>query len=223
MTARAPRPIPLALTTLIAIFSAVVALALSGGGDAHAHGTATAVTAKQLAFHDDMRKLWEDHVTWTRLAVISLVAGSPDAKATVARLLRNQAEIGDAVVPFYGKAGGAALTRLLRDHILVAADVIAAAKSGDAAKVAAEQERWHGNADELASFLAKANPQHWRQPEMRTMLYEHLKLTTDEVVARLQRKWAADVRAYDRIHVQALGMADMLADGIVEQFPDRFR
>ena len=47
-------------------------------------------------------------------------------------------------------------------------------------------------------------------------------LTTNEVVNRLQRKWAADVANYERVHVQALEMADMLSSGIVSQFPGRF-
>jgi hypothetical protein len=58
---------------------------------------------------------------------------------------------------------------------------------------------------------------------MKAMLHEHLRLTTDEVVARLQADWAADVAAYDAIHLQALEMADMLSTGIVDQFPKRFR
>ena len=231
MTTRTLRPIPLGLTALIALFSALVALAVSNGHDADAHGSpahaaslsGTTVTAKELAFHDGMRALWEDHVTWTRLAVISLVAGSPDADATVARLLRNQADIGNAVKPFYGKAAGDALTGLLRAHILVAADLVAAAKSGDRKKLADDQARWGRNADDIATFLNKANPRFWKRAELRAMLGEHLRLTTAEVVARLNRNWAADVAAYGRVHRHALGMADALSTGIVEQFPSRFR
>ena len=123
MKSQANRPIPLALTALIAFFSALVALGVSNGHSAHAHsephsavahvvhprGSAT-VTRKELVFRGEMRRLWEDHITWTRLAVISLISGSPDTNATVARLLRNQADIGNAVKPFYGKAAGNALT-----------------------------------------------------------------------------------------------------------------
>lgn len=229
------RPVPLALTALVAFFSALAALAVSNGHSAHAHGLEHAdhhhvaiagparVTAKELRLRNDMRKLWEDHVTWTRLAVISLVDGSPDTEATVARLLRNQSDIGSAIKPFYGNPAGAALTQKLREHILIAADLIAAAKAGDQAKVAAEQERWRRNAREIATFLSRANPRNWKRAALTAMLYEHLRLTTAEVVARLKGDWNADVASYDRIHLHALGMADALSTGIVKQFPRRFR
>ncbi len=81
-----------------------------------------------------MRALWEDHITWTRLAIISLTTGSPDTEATVGRLLQNQTDIGNAVKPFYGDAAGDELTDELRRHILIAADLVAAAKAGDQAE-----------------------------------------------------------------------------------------
>lgn len=224
------RPLPLALTSLIALFSALVALAVSGGHDANAHSAAphaadagVTYTAKQVAFRNDMRQVWEDHVTWTRLAVISLIADTRDTKATVGRLLKNQSDIGKAIAPFYGKKAGAALTGLLREHILIAAEIIAAAKADDAAKLTASQAAWTANADKIATFLADANPRNWKLRDAKAMLREHLRLTTQEVVARLQGRWAADVAAYDRIHRQALEMADMLAIGIERQFPARFR
>jgi hypothetical protein len=228
MDTRTQRPIPLALTALIALFSALVALALSGGHDAAAHGdeshAATAsITKQELALRQDMRKLWEDHVTWTRLAVISLTTDAPDTQASVGRLLQNQTDIGNAIKPFYGAAAGKALTGLLREHILIAADLIAAAREGDSAKVSSEQARWKANADEIATLLSKANPRFWKLGPMKVMMRSHLRLTTNEVVARLQGNWAADVRAYDRIHVQILHMSDMLASGIVGQFPTRYR
>ena len=230
------RPIPLALTALVAFFSALAALAVSGGHAAHAHGLASAdhhhhaaaqnhrtITVKELQLRNDMRKLWEDHVTWTRLAVISLIDESPDTNASVTRLLQNQQDIGDAIKPFYGDAAGDALAQLLREHILIAADLIAAAKSGDQGRIDAEQARWHQNARDIAAFLSHANPRYWKQGAITEMMFMHLQLTTDEVVARLQGNWDADVAAYDRIHLHILGMADVLSTGIIKQFPRRFR
>jgi hypothetical protein len=237
MKTRTYRPIPLALTTLIALFSALVALAVSGGHDAAAHGDTSdhaathttaahgsaAISTKEFAVRQEMRRLWEDHVTWTRLAVISLTSDSPDTKATVGRLLKNQTDLGNAIKPYYGAAAGRQLTALLREHILIAADLIAVARKADQAGVGSQQARWTKNADRIATFLNKANPRSWKLGAMKAMMREHLRLTTNEVVARLQRDWAADVRAYDRIHRQILHMADMISSGLVKQFPGRFR
>jgi hypothetical protein len=224
---RASRPIPLALTTLVAFFAALAALAVSNGHDAHAHGNAPshveAAAPSHAALRSDMRVLWEDHVTWTRLAIISLTTGSPDTQATVGRLLQNQADIGNAVKPFYGKGAGNALTAKLREHILIAADVIAAAKAGDTRELADAQARWRKNAGEIAALLASVNPRFWKLAAMKAEMAKHLALTTKEVVARLQGRWAADVAAYDEVHHHILHMSDLLADGLVKQFPNRFR
>src|SRR6266513_5771003 len=79
---------------------------------------------------DSMDKLWEDHVTWTRLYIVSAAATLPDKDSTAQRLLQNQTDIGNAVKPFYGDAAGDKLTALLKDHILIAVDIIDAAKKG---------------------------------------------------------------------------------------------
>lgn len=222
---RAARPIPLFLTALVAFFSALAALSVSNGM-AHAQGNAAhspALTRTAVAFHDDMRKLWEDHITWTRLAIISLEGGTPDTDATVSRLLRNQVDIGDAVKPFYGAAAGNKLTQLLRQHILIAADVIAAAKAGDAAKLSDAQARWLANADQIAATLHSVNPRYWPLDTMKAEMRMHLKLTTEEAVAHLRGEWSADVAAYDRVHLHILHMSDLLANGLIKQFPKRFR
>jgi hypothetical protein len=216
------------VTALIVFLGAVAALAISNGDTAQAHNTpyhehSGALSPKALALHDGMRKLWEDHITWTRLAIISLEGDTPDTEATVGRLLQNQTDIGNAVKPFYGVAAGNALTALLREHILIAADVIAAAKAGDQAKLADALARWDANADQIAAFLNRANPRFWKLRVMKAEMHMHLKLTTDEAVAHLQGKYDADVAAYDAVHEHILHMADLFSNGLIKQFPHRFR
>jgi hypothetical protein len=223
---RASRPIPIFLTAVVALLSAVAALAVSNGQPAHAHDAPqahSAVTPKQVVLREEMRRLWEDHIVWTRLAIISLTTGSPDTEATVGRLLKNQTDIGNAVKPFYGKAAGNELTRQLRRHILIAADVIAAAKAGNAEQLADAQARWAANGNDIAAVLASVNPRYWKLGVMKAELRRHLKLTTEEAVARLQGNWKADVAAYDKIHRHALHLSDLLSEGLIKQFPKRFR
>lgn len=183
---------------------------------------AAAVPIRRAQFHDAMRQLWEDHITWTRIYIISAAAGLPDADQAAQRLLRNQADIGDAIKPYYGDAAGAQLTGLLRGHILTAATLIGAAKGGDTAAVTAASAQWYANADSIAAFLSSANPRHWPAGTMRSAMRMHLDLTLQEAVARLHGDWAADIDAYDEVHRHILRMADVLSDGIVRQFPSRF-
>ena len=188
------------------------------------HRAQQAVTRSRAAvkFRNQMRKLWEDHIVWTRQFIVSTVAGLPDGETAANRLLANQDHIGAAITPFYGKAAGNQVSGLLRDHILIAADLLNAAKSGDSEGVEEANARWHENANEIADFLAAANPKHWPRSEMRAMMAEHLEWTLAEAVARLSSNWDDDVAAYDRIHRDILQMADMLSTGIIKQFPRKF-
>jgi hypothetical protein len=171
--------------------------------------------------HRDMRKLWTDHVVWTRDYIIAAVGDQPDATAAANRLMRNQDDIGNAVAKFYGAAAGQQLTKLLKDHISIAVDLIKAAKAGDKAAQKQADDKWQQNAVEIADFLAKANP-NWPRATLVDLMKKHLSTTTNEVVARLNKNWDEDARAFDAVYDHILMMADALSDGIVKQFPEKF-
>jgi hypothetical protein len=171
------------------------------------------------SLQDSMRKLWEDHITWTRLAIIDIADDRPGKAATVERLLQNQTDIGNALEPYYGIRAGEEVTGLLREHILIAADLVKAAKMSDMTSVEGLNRRWHGNADQIALYLANANPRNWRFDDLRMMMHDHLDLTLEEAVAYIKGDFAASVAAYDKVHTQILEMADMLTTGIEAQFP----
>jgi hypothetical protein len=114
------------------------------------------------------------------------------------------------------------LTALLKTHITTAAELVAAAKAKDNAKVEDAKKRWYANADEIAGFLSSANPKSWPPADMKQMMHDHLDLTTTEVLAHLKGDWAADVAAYDKVNEQILRMADMLSAGIINQHSAKF-
>jgi len=169
-----------------------------------------------------MHKLWEDHVTWTRNVILNIIDDLPGTDQAVSRLLKNQDDIGNAIKPVYGEAAGAELTKLLREHITTAADLLKAAKAGNNSAFQDANKKWFANADEISTFLSKANP-HWKLDDMKKMMHDHLNLTTEEATARLKKDYDADVKAYDKVHDEILMMADMLTDGILQQFPDKFK
>ena len=120
------RAVPTVVLALAALLAGLLALAIphhdadaavAEHGNSHGQ-TVTPRTADQVVFHDQMRKLWEDHVTWTRLAIVTFAADGGDSAsfgASATRLLQNQVDIGDAIKPFYGDATGNQLTTLLHD------------------------------------------------------------------------------------------------------------
>ena len=223
-TRRTARPILLALTALVAFFSALAALAVSNGHDAHAHGTApAALTQKQVVAPPGDAAPVGRPITWTRLAIISLTTKSPDTQATVARPSRTRATSATPSSPSTGGRRQPIDERAAPAHP-IAADVVAAAQAGDAAKL--DDARHAGPRTPTSSprVLASANPRFWKLAAMKAALRTHLRLTAEEAVARLRRAdWEADVAAYDKIHCHALHLSDLLANGLIKQFPRRFR
>jgi hypothetical protein len=175
-----------------------------------------------------MRKLWEDHITWTRNVIISFEVNDPkatlpDLGAALDRLFQNQVDIGNAIKPFYGDAAGNALTSLLHDHIAIAGEILNDVKTGNTAAYQDANARWYANAHDIAVFLSQtANPPLGTLADDDQMMKNHLDATTNEVVARATGDWTGDVAAYEKVHAQILGMADMLADDIVANFPQDF-
>ncbi len=148
----------------------VLGLLLGSGATATMSGsrsvTATAsgrdsAILNRVAFNQEMRKLWEDHITWTRFYIVSVAGSLPDQAPTAARLFQNQVDIGTAIKPFYGEAAGNQLAGLLHDHIALAAQLLAAAKAGEVSGVTTESTAWYANANQISAFLHTANPKNW--------------------------------------------------------------
>jgi hypothetical protein len=223
------RSVPVALLLLAALLCALLvrltapAEAADGHGGGHGAAQVSGLPRPaQVAFHDQMRKLWEDHVTWTRLAIVTFADGSNGFTATAGRLLQNQQDIGDAIKPFYGAAAGKRLAALLHDHITIAVELLQAAKAGDSAAFADARARWYANANQIADFLAAANPRFWPDAVLRADMKTHLDQTLAEASDELQGDYAASVTAYEAIHQHILEMADLLSSGVMKQFPQRF-
>lgn len=177
--------------------------------------------ANANALRKEMRKLWEDHVIWTRNVILCIVDDLPGENEAVARLMKNQDDIGNAFKPFYGEEAGNKLAELLKIHVNISAEVIRAAKADNHITLDDANKRWYANADDISEFLNRINVK-WALADLITMMNEHLKLTSNEAEQRINKNYGADVVAYDKVHNEILKMADMLSAGIIKQFPKKF-
>jgi predicted lipoprotein with Yx(FWY)xxD motif len=176
----------------------------------------------EILLHDTMRMLWEQHVMWTRMVIIDIADGLASQANDTARLLKNYDDMEDALKPFYGVEKAEEFGELMKAHLTIAAELVQAAKNGDSAATADAEKRWYANADSLAGFFNKVNKKLWQKKAVQDMFYEHLKMTKDEAVARLNKDYSTDSMTYDAIEKQAIMMADALSDGLIKQFPAKF-
>jgi hypothetical protein len=167
-----------------------------------------------------LHRLWADHVIWTREYIVNAIEADATVDAAAKRLMKNQEDLGTAMVPYYGREAGAKLTDLLKQHINIAVELVTASKAKDNAKVTDADKRWRANAADIATLLSGANP-NWSKSDLQNMLNEHLTLTALEAKARLDKNWTLDVETFDRILDQSMHMADALTDGIIKQFPNK--
>lgn len=164
-----------------------------------------------------MRRLWSDHVVYTRNFILSAAAGTADRQAVTARLMQNQDDIGAAFASFYGIPAGQQLAQLLREHIQLAAQLLDLVKAGDLPGADRVDQQWHRNADQLAATISQLNPA-WGEGALRSMLYNHLRLTKEEAGTQVVGDWSRSIAAFDQVYTQAMMMADVFADGLRGQF-----
>lgn len=172
---------------------------------------------RYILLMNTFRKLWEQHVMWTRSFIISTAADLGDLELVTQRLLRNPSDMAAVLRPFYGDNIADTFQKLFTEHLTIAGDLVNAAKAGDTAKAAELEKKWYANADDIAAFMEKINP-YWSSRQWQTFLYDHLKMTKDEAVFRLSGRYAEDIKIYDSIEAEALQMADYMTRGILQQF-----
>ncbi|TMW72807.1 long-chain fatty acid--CoA ligase [Alteribacter natronophilus] len=181
------------------------------------------ISQSEVQFQNEFRRLWIDHVLWTSNYITSATtAGAEDQKDVLARLLRNQEDIGNAIKPVYGEDAGNKLTELLKEHIVIAGEIVDAAKEGNEEKVNQQNKEWFRNADDIAAFLSDANP-FLENEDLKKLLYIHLDMVADDLTASLDKDWEARIVSIDEGVTHIILMSDAITEGVVKQFPEKFK
>ena len=179
------------------------------------------ISQNQFELSNKMNLAWIEHVLWTRLLLISIADNLGDLEATKSRLLENPKDIADVFRQYYGNNIANSIQNLLTEHLTIGGDLIVALKNNNQTLAEELNTKWYKNADDMANFFSSIN-QFYPREETRNMLYEHLRLTTEEVTARLNKNYTADIKAYDAVQAEALKMAEFFTNGIIRQFPNLF-
>lgn len=190
----------------------------------HSHSSSISMSSHghQVTLRDGMRKLWADHMQWTYATVNAFYHNEKALQPTLARLLQNQKDIGGAVASYYGKTAGDKLTALLTTHIQQSVPVLTAARAGDKPALDKALADWYVNAEEIALFLSAVNPKRWQESATKPMMKGHIDTTVTYAVDLLKDDHEDAIKHYDGAYDHMMMLADVLTDGIVAQFPDKF-
>ena len=208
----------LVVSVAIAMSNISYAVPLTSGMEAK-----TPYPKSQVELKMKMRKLWEDYLTWMHAYVISALENLDDAEYAAKRLLKNQEEQSEIIRLYYGDEVGDRLSHLLKEHVSQAMEIVKATRMGATIDAAEAQDRWRRNADEIAVLLSEVNPDYWSKATLIDILYKHLEYITEEIASRFNKDWGADIDSYDQDHLHILKFADMLGEGIIQQFPEKFK
>lgn len=179
------------------------------------------ISINEVNLLTQMNLVWLEHILWTRMFLISVAESLNDLEATKARLLKNPRDVANVFKKYYGTNVANTIEKLLTEHLVIGGDLIVALKNGNQKLAQELNTKWYKNADEMADAFSGINP-FYPKEEVRHMLYEHLRLTSDEVSKRLKKDYAADIRAYDMVQKEILKMSEFFVSGIVKQFSDLF-
>jgi hypothetical protein len=212
------------MTSRFPALIAALALTLPAFAQAEAaQKTVTTVSAKVADTKAALRDLWLGHVFWVRNVVDARIAGD-NARAKVAEqeVVANAKAIAGAIEPFYGKAGSDQLFTLLAGHWGAISAYLDAASSGNKAGQDAAEQKLVANANEIATFLSKANP-NLPEATLRGLLAAHGAHHVQQIQQLKAKRHADEAKTWAAMTKHMYVIADALATGIAAQFPEKFR
>jgi hypothetical protein len=160
------------------------------------------------------RSLWNDHISYTRNVIISSIANLPDVSDVSSRLLRNQEDIGLLISPYYSFEEVATLVALLKQHIVIAVDVLN--------DVEGARNNWYLNGVELLNHMSSMNRVFWPVSSTEPLWSRHMVFTSEEMSARKAQDWPRDILNYDNNHLTINQFSDLFANGVIYQNMEKF-
>lgn len=171
-------------------------------------------------FKSNVTSLWNDHINFTKDAIVSTFNGGTDLPAITARLVKNQEDIAHVLTPYYGMTVSSTMLSLLKTHVEIVGKIIAAAKAGT--DLTTLKAQWQANSQQIATYLHQLDSTNWPVASTVAAMDAHMKATLDEISAKVAQDPAGFISAYDSNHAVINKLADYYSGGIVSKFPDHF-
>lgn len=200
----------------------LVAGALIAAAPLRADVTGLPMTGHTIAADAALRELWIGHAFWVRNVVMATATRNP-AAATAAEqeVVANAKQIAAAIEPFYGKPAADQLFSLLAGHYGAVKAYLQASLAGSKAKQTTAIDTMTANAEQIAKFLAGANP-HLPYDTLRSLLMAHGAHHLQQIDQIKAKQYTEEAKTWMAMSGHLLGIADALTGGLAQQFPEKF-
>jgi len=173
------------------------------------------ITYGHLNIINDFRLLLTELAYLTRFYIVSVASGFGDAQAVADRLYSLPLKFKAKAELIFGVPLGEELVTLLSNHIINLQILVSALKNGDQATVDSSAQRLYSNADLLAAYFSRINP-FWNEGQWRNLFYTYDRTVIEEAIAVMTGDFVRSLDIFDRVLLNALSMADYLANGFIQ-------
>ncbi len=180
-------------------------------------------SAKAVDLRLALRDLWIGHIFWVRNEVLMTKLGNTEAaKVAGAQAVENAKAIAASIAPLYGKEASDKLFDLLAGHYGAVKEYMTVAFDGQKDAQDAASAKLKKNVDEIAVFLNGANPKNWPKETISSALMAHVGHHMAQINQFNAGDYAGEANTWEAMKKHIYVIADVLAGGIVKQFPKKF-
>ena len=169
-----------------------------------------------------LRDLWIGYIFWIRNVVLATFNKNDAAKKTAEQqVVANAQSLAGTVEPFYGTEAKESFFKLLAGHYGAVKDYLVASVGDDLAAQSTATRSLTSNAEEIATFLSKANP-YLPKDALNGLLLAHGGHHIQQIQQLQDQRYDSEARTWDDMKNHVYQIADATADALAKQFVKRF-
>jgi hypothetical protein len=185
--------------------------------------------AKIGNFNAQCINLWNDYVWRNRSHVVSCLADLPDLSANRDWVKGNVTDLSSVIEEYFGKDPGTRFREVMTDLVT---DMIQISdyfkRPPNNFNISTDKfvvdmfAKLRKDYTDLFDLLSNLNPGVWNSQRLKTLVDQMAEYWISQFQMRMARAWNEDMNAVDKTFDMAREIANIFADGIVKQFPEKF-
>lgn len=175
------------------------------------------------------RSLFSNFVNRVHSYIASAIAGNGDLDSIGDRLKKDITALSEVINEYYGNTASIRFNEYVSSLVKSLSEVVKAIKSGkNTGELVA---RATVDINDIARLLDNLNGRFWPESAVVNILTQVTNEWVAQATAREKKDWTADAESVDKVNAimitgqpdNTMSFADIFSNGIIQQFPSKFR